>query len=311
MHQGLSEKQLKYKKNRRVCSNETAIQVKDRITKGRAPKRKQSPTPTVTNKECTCKACVRFGKLKAGTSRDLDNENFVCEFESMPSKQRRKNTISKRKQRSKASPRKTRNKGVTEMSGNAQKGNTGVGIKAKTPYNKREISPKNRGARRKIDFNAEPSHYDQEKLLRLTESSTVKTAEAKVDSDGDLFDFERKTGKISSTNVKEEPSSPPSGFLDDAHLFEESSASDEENPASVEELDSKDNSKEEADEYYKILKKQGESHMRVLSLKHTVAICYLGLLYTEQNVLLSDFARCFLHTIHVVCTCICTCSTGS
>ncbi len=51
-------------------------------------------------------------------------------------------------------------------------------------------------------------------------------------------------------------------------------------------------SKEEVNQYHMLLKKQyGSSHMSVLTLKHTLAICFLGLLYTQQNILLSDFAR--------------------
>lgn len=80
-----------------------------------------------------------------------------------------------------------------------------------------------------------------------------------------------------------------SQFPDIASFFDDSSSRGEDE---TDDPSGAEKTTEEVDEYYMSLKKQfSSSHMKVLSLKHTLAICYLGLLYTQQNILLTDFAR--------------------
>ncbi len=144
--------------------------------------------------------------------------------------------------------------------------------------------------RRKIDFDVE-IESNKKKSIKVTQTVVNVTPELyyfdHIDTAGNYSNLELES---ETENKPFTPDQPLSKVREIQSLFEESSVSDEKE--SVTNCPGEDdNSRQEVDKYYMFLKKQDSSHMSFLTLKHTLAICYLGLLYTQQNVLLSDFAR--------------------
>lgn len=262
MHDGLPKNKLRFKSNKRVYSTGRLPKVTaDGTAQSRAPKRKRplsscdsglsTLTPDVTTKDCTCKGCV---------STNRGNKMFICESVQSELSKPSEKSRQKCKPREKTAPK--------MKSGEASSGKYDI--------------------RKKIEFDVEVGSNVKKRIevTQTVENTPESCYFNQIDTAGTDSSV---TVDIRETEPKNRPSTPNepfNKFPEIASWFEDSSTSDEESVASE-----CTNPRQEVDEYYMFLKNQGSSHMRFLTLKHTLSICYMGLLYTQQNILLSDFAR--------------------
>ena len=130
-------------------------------------------------------------------------------------------------------------------------------------------------------------------------SKAKRKSRGSKSSGGD--DVRRKIDfKCEASESDEDRPNPLEELPDDSHLFSDSVQSLMDQYTDVKDPGTSTggtSSTADVDLYRDLLREEGNSHMRYLSLKHTIAICYLGLLYTQQHVLLADYVRYVLFEV--------------